>query len=311
MKYFYTIVFLLASFHAFAQHRFNPVNFEPDSAAHSYFIAIDNSYPNNSWQIGGLHKANFTTAINGTQSIVTDTSNICTPGDTSVFYLKIPFFMYTPRYGMMIDLNFVHQLDIDSGSIARIEELFMYNNDSVWINLTDTPYLYDQWKNVYMSGYDTTIFTQSTNGKDTAHLSFWSIENILMGQGYTRHQTHSNDTVLFRFTYISNDTSLTKDGWMIDDIYVNYHWSSVKDVGLGQVSVYPNPGDGHVVIRTTDANRGGAVTVSDMQGRVVYHSSNLPVDGSIDLSSLPSGMYVLKYATERGESYNRITILKP
>ena len=67
-------------------------------------------------------------------------------------------------------------------------------------------------------------------------------------------------------------------------------------------SVYPNPSNGNLTIKTNLPIEKASITVSDLNGRIVHQlNADVLENQSLDLSELQSGMYIL---TIKNESYN-------
>lgn len=277
------------------------ITFETGSVQHDS-ITIDSRFVNNKWQIGKPQKTNFDTAFNSARAIVTDTVNTCVPGDTSVFYLRLPYYSIVnaqqTMYGFFAGLGFIHRLDIDSGSIAKVEQLYVNLNgiDSMWVDVIDTPYTDRQWDYC-----DTPDFSHSTTGWDTVTV-------FLLPKTFSSYDSRLDSSVLFRFTYISNDTSLTKDGWMIDDIWPNYYFAgNVRNIQQDLISIYPNPSTGNFYIKQKRSIECKGIAVVDVLGKTVLQISSLPADGNLKLD-LPDGVYSLQYFTDKGVDTEQILI---
>lgn len=277
------------------------ITFETGSLQHDS-ITIDTRFVNNKWQIGKPQKATFDTAFNSARAIVTDTVNTCVPGDTSVFYLRLPYYSIVnaqqAMYGFFAGLGFIHRLDIDSGSIAKVEQLYVHVNgvDSMWVDVIDTPYTDRQWDYC-----DTPDLRYSTTGWDTVTV-------FLLPKTFNFYDSRLDSSVLFRFTYISNDTSLTKDGWMIDDIWPNYYFAgSVSNIKEDLISIYPNPSRGEFYIKHEKRVECKGITVVNMLGKIVLQMEGLPADGNLKLN-LPDGIYSLQYFTNEGVDTEQILI---
>jgi hypothetical protein len=284
------------------------ISFEYESTVHGSLIIIDANALNNRWQIGTPQKITFTAAHLGLRAIATDTTQHCVPGDSSVFYVKFDNkSICNPTSSALGGIGFVHKLDIDAGSIARVEQL-LYNSttdDSVWIDMMALPYG-RQWTDGCYGICDTPDLTKPVTNWDTV--------SAYLGYKYQDHPMHNNvlpnDSVLFRFTYISNDTSLTRDGWIIDNIWPNYDFfgGNVEQTGATrQVSIYPNPGNGDIMVRIPTFKSQCNVVVCDMQGRVVYKYSLQIGDSDLKLSLSP-GIYMLKYTVDDYNNTERIVV---
>ena len=75
------------------------------------------------------------------------------------------------------------------------------------------------------------------------------------------------------------------------------------------ILLYPNPSNGRVFIQD-GLNRNLAISVQSILGEQVYQGK-AQIDGSIDLSTLSNGIYLLKLSTPEGDNFvRRIELLK-
>jgi Secretion system C-terminal sorting domain len=240
----------------------------------------------NIWQIGKPNKTTFTSAFSAPNAIVTDTLHPYPVNDTSVFILKVPtkaptcFSSDTIPSAPLLYFRFEYYLDIDSMATARVE--VSKDRGSHWVNVRDSFPPGYSWDGIPAD------LTHSTLGWNYYGLHLPSFGGIFTG-GY--------DTLLFRFTFISDSAYSGKDGWMIDN-FEFYYWceGSVPRVPNNNlISIYPNPSQGNIYIHSNNQNAsGGSVSVFDMKGREDGKTKQLPANGYLNLP-LPDGVYTLKY----------------
>lgn len=70
-------------------------------------------------------------------------------------------------------------------------------------------------------------------------------------------------------------------------------------------AVYPNPVHQRLYFSTTAAARFLAVTITDALGRVVLPAAPLSFERAIDVSALPSGLYIIRMSEANGRSVSR------
>jgi hypothetical protein len=245
------------------------------------------------WQIGKPNKTVFNSAESSPNVIITDTLRPYPAADTSVFILKAPAHAFA--YGWMNPwlcyLQFSYKLNKDSNAIARME--FSDNRGLYWYNLKDTVPTY--FGAAYWHKFN---FPDSSMGWDTVTLT-----NFISAYPGV-------DTVLFRFTFISDTVTTGKDGWMIDDIRMYYFWEGVSNTANESgLSIYPNPSKGNIYIHANTKITGNAdAVIYDMEGREVYRTDCPPINGYLSLP-LPDGVYVLKYNTP-DEHFEQQIIIK-
>lgn len=236
MKWVFTLLLSCTFFPASAQlHGLLDYYLEFDKADHSWrqgivkadtnfihWVNIDTlHYPNNKWQIGKPNKIRFNAAYSNPNAIITDTTNVCIPNDTSVFILKVPKHAWL---GLMF-MSFKYKLDIDTGDIAKIE--VSADTGLTWIDVVDDTtgsFLWDALR-------PKPDLSKSTINWDSAMIS---IRN--------GHMYLGADSFLFRFTFFTGNSVKPRDGWMIDNILMAYAGEAVFQLSKTDLfSIYPNP----------------------------------------------------------------------
>ena len=266
-----------------------------DFDSHSYLERVYRdtiSNPNCIWQVGHPNKIVFDSAHSIPNAIVTDTLNPVPPNDTSIFYLRhlkaqIPWHV--------LALHFWYQMNCNSTDRGIIE----VSPDSahhVWINLLtqDTTYNFHWWT-------AKPTLTGSTIG--------WkSFDLELMDAYYTIGSYHLADTILFRFTYITDSTNTPRDGWMIDDFRIEDWMEGIPEIQNGNlISVYPNPTADHLTIQRTKSSDKQTVQILNYTGQILYENQNF-VGETIDTRQLDNGVYLLKYSDTKSFSVKKFII---
>ncbi len=252
----------------------NAISFDPaDSGLTGYLnwqraITIDTiHYHHNIWQVGKPQKAIFDSAHSYPDVIVTDTLYPYPPNDTSAFILTFPGHT---AYCWIEYFSFYYQLNMDSNSIAKIE--FSPDSGRSWINLADsTP--------IGTTIYDTSFSTLR-----------WQRWFFTINFGYV-----GNDSMKFRFTFISGNDTTGKDGWMIDNIGIAYYTESVPTIqNPTTLTIFPNPATTQLTISSANEPIND-ITISNLLGQVVYQQhGSAPLTMTLNISSFPSGIYFIK-----------------
>lgn len=277
MKRLFTLVLIVFSFSAQAQWHdcLNFITFESTDVLYPITIVIDtHNYHNNIWQVGKPQKTVFDSAHFSTNAILTDTINTYPPNDTSVFVLKVPRILAI-NSRIFYEIAFNYQLDIDSTTIAMFE--VSIDSGLHWINTADSLPTDYFWSGIPPD------FSLSTDN--------WQQASLVTGWG------SGSDTILFRFTFISDTVLSLKDGWMIDNISILYYCegaaSNIQNNNL--ISLYPNPSKGNIYIHSNASlSQKATVSIFNALGQEVYKAESVPPDGYLHLS-LPDGIYTLKY----------------
>ncbi|MGD0712010.1 MAG: T9SS type A sorting domain-containing protein [Bacteroidales bacterium] len=294
------------------QFYYDTVSFEK----HASEIVIDTT-GGNLWQIGKPQKTFFNSAHSGTKAILTDTINDYTPNDTSSFIYIIRN-LYTQT--CQTCMEFWHKYDMDSTGDKGIIDA-SYDGGKSWVLLKDTfgvppRYTTIQWQYDY----------HASNGSSTAHKLITSgksdgwIQSSVCWFWYaiTKKDTiiAMPDSLMIKFTFISDASIKNKEGWMIDDIVTSAVWpqdcvGGIKGNNIREnVSVFPNPATSEIQVI---GNQSTVISIDiyNMLGEKVYQSlvtghslsgvspmTNDPM--TINVSSFPSGMYFVEIKTEKG-----------
>lgn len=249
------------------------------------------SNPNCIWQVGHPNKTFFDSAHSAPNVIVTDTMNSIPPNDTSIFYV-----MHTLAFpgGRVLGLHFWYQINGDSTDRGIVE--FSDSAHNVWINLLtqDTTYNF-QW--VY--GIPKPILTGSAVG--------WKRFDLNLGQlGFENFNL--DDTLLFKFTYITDSINTPHDGWMIDDIYVEDWIEGVPEIQNDNlISFYPNPTADNLTIQRTKFGDKQKVQILNYTGQILFENQNFAGE-TIDTRQLDNGVYLLRYSDTKNFSIKKFIV---
>ncbi len=278
LLYFILFFIAIAPMQSFGQWSANNIiTFDPGDTLYPHLISIDTiNYHHNIWQIGKPNKTVFTSALSLPNAIVTDTLNPYPTNDTSAFILKMPFLVPITGWGLAptYRLQFSYQLKKDSNSIARLE--VSQDNGMNWYNTKDTlpsDFWWDSWWTPNLS--DTT--------------TDWTIFEI----NVDTNPFAITDTFLFRFTFISDSVFAHKDGWIIDNIGLNYYVEGIpilKNTNL--IDIYPNPTTTSLTI--TSSNAINQITITNLLGQTIYSHQYNAEQVQVDVSGFVAGVYFVK-----------------
>ncbi len=201
-------------------------------------LTIDTiSNPNNIWQIGPPQKTIFTSAFSTPNALVTDTINTYPTNDTSAFIIT--------NVAMGQGFEWPHTVILAGEYFVNSDTLTDYgmiefspDNGTTWIDLlndtitgTVEGYQY-QW---YWGSYQ----KPTLSGNSNQWKSFWV---DLAKAGYI-YNVHDGDTVLYRFTFISDSIQTNKDGLMFDNLHFENWVEGIEEIGfaLMKSQCFPNP----------------------------------------------------------------------
>lgn len=257
------------------------------------------SNPNCIWQVGQPNKTVFTAAHSVPNAILTDTLNPIPANDTSIFYLKhvrtplIPYHYFA--------LHFWYQMEGDSTDFGTIE--ISPDTGHSWINLLNQDTTYQM---IWFTPKPT--LAGSTNGWQSFDLDMqvWASYPGFGGGPFPILITA--DTILFRFTYITDSSSAPHDGWMIDDFYLEDWIEGIHEIHNDNlISIFPNPTSDELRIHRIKVNDAEKVQVLNYTGQVLYNNSNF-IGETIDTRQMANGIYLLKYSDTKYFSIKRFVV---
>jgi len=258
------------------------INFE-DSAALQYIYIDTLNYPNNLWQIGSPQKALFNSSYSSPNALITDTKSFYPTNDTSVLYL-----WHTAHFnpGWWPFLEFKYKMDSDTlNDFGKIE--VSPDLGHTWI---------DVLKVASTMGWDCIIRTDQNNWFPCDSLSLtgtsdgWYKFSLIM---FAWDQLFGhNDTLLFRFTFISDHIETNQEGWMIDDILMIDIIENIEEVSNNSTAnIFPNPSEKLITIEVTDFTIFD-LTITDNSGRVVLSRTRVAGNSTeVNISYLLPGVY--------------------
>lgn len=285
-KHYLLIVFSFFLLQFNAQTNYNQYFDGADtSITNSIMIEIDST--DTLWQIGAPQKTFFTGASTFPNVIVTDTLIPYPNNDTSSFIAK-----YVPDYNVGIfAINWVQKLDYEAGKDGgKIE--YSTDNGLTWENTFNNPYVYNFF------GFDyANCDTLGTNdyvlsGTDTNWRDIW----LCFESSWLNVTT---DTVLFKFTSISDSSQTNQDGWMIDNMLSHITWThTLAEMKQEEyVLAYPNPSNDLVHVHLQKQKSFHIIEKMDLinaKGETVDSWGNIPTKFFIDVKKYPAGNYQLR-----------------
>lgn len=264
------------------------------------------SNPQNIWQIGRPGKAVLNAAYSPSNVIITDTLNAYPTNDTSAFIIR-----QRAWYGWWIiphmnaGLHGYYFVDTDSLTDFGTIDI-SFDNGQSWINLlNDTLYnLQDStcswWSN---SSFPKPVLTGRSGGWKPFGFSFCTLADSF--------HLHFNDTILLRFSFMSDGVQTNKDGLMFDDLLLEDWIETVTNVPMQNAYIAPNPVTDHANVVTSYAYTSLDVSVFDVLGREVYvrrFDQHTPV--TIITSELTPGVYNYRLNFDSGRLLHNGRFLK-
>lgn len=279
---FIGISLMFATISARTQEQHN-LNFDYMPSVEKYVTIDKISNPDNSWQVGIPGKTNLYEARSIPHVIITDTVNPYPVNDSSEFTIwqKASEGFEMPHTAT---LSGFYKVDTDSiNDYGKIE--FSPDNGNRWVDLLNDTITPPIWLS------DKPVLTGTSDWKyfyvQLAHMGF----NIELG-----------DTVLYRFTFISDDIDNQKEGLMFDDIwFMDFTEGITHNNTNGFISkVFPNPSD-HIITIEFDFQSVQSVDLDiiDGLGRLIFRTNNLDIGRiSIEVNDYTPGLYYYRLYNE-------------
>lgn len=248
---------------------------------------------NNLWQIGRPQKIIFDTAATFPNALVTDTINYYPNNDTSSFQIHLDGNVLSWHISSVFAIHWQQKLDFDTLFDGGMIE-FSVDSGLTWENALNSPFSY----NFY--GFDSINLDTLHNGEYvfTGTDSTWKNVWICYDYGWLVQY----ETLDIRFTSISDGIDNQKEGWMIDNFYIQstiYHTLKTVDQE-DYIVAYPNPSKDKLfinVLRTDEAQFIEKLEVLNINGQVIETLETLPIKFFIDTKDYPAGNYFLKVKT--------------
>lgn len=124
-----------------------------------------------------------------------------------------------------------------------------------------------------------------------------------LGTGETGIEIFENDGITSVYKNILDKQVF--ETFILDNAFKSDGTMDNESFTSGKFSVYPNPTTGILNFTTQEPVD---VTVMDLTGKVVFTAKNVNDGGSINLSSLQSGMYIAKINSQTAERIEKIVI---
>ena len=270
------------------------INFEDTTSIHH--LRIDSvANQNNLWQVGVPQKTIFTGSYSWPKAKLTDTLHSYPTNDTSSFEIVNLATGEGWQWPHTVILYANYKVNSDSlTDFGKIE--ISPDNGTTWIDLiNDTTYSsYYQWYN------NKPVLTGNSNGWQ--NFTVW-----LAGLG-PLFNVHINDTILYRFTFISDSVETNKDGLMFDDFHFEDWAEGIKEVENNSlISISPNPASDELNIRRTNAIDKDAVQILNYTGQVLFENSHF-LGETIAIRQLENGIYLLKYSNTKNISIKKFIV---
>jgi len=275
------------------QHQ-TPITFDLNDSADREYFFIDTTQSNNIWQYAKVNKPGF--AQLNSVALTTDSVANYPVNDTSSFMFKIIFSTNNSANqfnSLGITLHHKYQTDSLHDGL-RIEYLDMYNQK--WLNATwGFNFLIANRDSSYNWG-DKYIQDPLSGNQATFHYS-----RLAYGMPGVKGPV---DSVLLRFTFVSDSIQNNKAGWLIDSIMIEancFCTGGLNECKLAQNDYLAYYDGNSIIINSLLAeNRKSDFTLFDAMGRELMTDEVHFGLNSISVDNLPTGYYIVKVKNQAG-----------
>jgi len=264
-------------------------------------LTIDTiSNPNNIWQIGSPQKTIFTNANSVPNVLVTDTINTYPINDTSVFVITNVASGSGFEFPHTVIL--VGQYYVNSDTLTDYGKIeFSADNGTTWIDMLNDTIIVDtayNWR-WYWNSYKKPFLTGNSN----QWKNFW-VNLAELGHFYG---VQNGDTILYKFTFISDSIQTNKDGLMFDDLHFEDWIEGIEEVGFELIKskCFPNPTKNELTISFNNKqNSNFEIYVYNILGNEIYNSKTNSNIVSLSVSKYDSGIYFYKIVDKNNNKFS-------
>lgn len=285
-------LFLILTFTVFFSYGQFGGQFDFESGFSDFdYVTIDTvSDTSNCWQIGIPSKSLFNEAYSPVHAIITDTLNPYTADDTSSFIIT---HVRPPNGGgnTSLQLNFWFMMNSDTlTDFGKIEASIDQGN--TWVDLMEVDELY----NFYWMDPKPILSGKSGSWK---HFSL-ELRSLTYELGFS-------DTLLYRFSFISDTIQTNKDGWMLDDFVLTDTWEGIEELGSDErMFVYPNPAGDKLFVKS-DSDFDGTIRIFNLNGQLIRETASNKSLTEINTENLRPGVYLIKVLGSKGLAIKKFT----
>jgi len=307
MKYKIIFFYLTLSTLGFSQTNFLRISFENQYEMDHLFIDTVSNI-NNIWQVGEPQKSFVTNIPDGINVIITDTVNSYPINDTSIFIINnLP-----APYPEMIVLRGYYKVNSDTiTDYGKIE--FSPNNGNTWIDLINDTILVDTINNLTwfwpndVPNQRKPILSGNSQGQLYDHFYV----NLELLRGF--YNIQSTDTVLYKFTFISDNIETNKGGLFFDYLTFEEYVGGVTEQNNSSLNsaCFPNPAKNTINISFDNFNSLlYQVYIYDLFGTLVYTYETNSNTKNISINKFENGIYLYRIMNKNNELYSTGKFIK-
>ncbi|HNW98560.1 MAG TPA: T9SS type A sorting domain-containing protein [Bacteroidales bacterium] len=246
-------------------------------------LTIDTiNYSQNIWQIGKTQKQIIDTAY-PSRTIITDTINPYPINNHSVFIIKNTA-TFGDIYGCkMFQGKFYCETD-SLKDFGKIE--FSPDNGTTWIDLIND------------SVYNASITWFSQKPVLTGRSGGCKYFDVVLADNGSVFNVNIGDTLLYRFTFISDSIDNNLNGLMFDDLCIQDFVEGISETHFSPVKskIYPNPSKDFITIGFDNPNAEPfQLAIYDIHSRIQLYINNITENKiTINIQQFKPGIYIYK-----------------
>jgi hypothetical protein len=292
-KYLAGILLVVCSINTFGQIMFANLDFEHNFNLKGFYIDTV-KFPVRNWQIGAPQKNVFKSAHSAPNVIVTNRTKSYPVNDTASFVIvtQAAGGFSTPHTVMITGQYYVNADSLTD--VGKIE--FSSDKGKTWINLIN-PGIYSSYIHWQT---EKPVLTGNSNGWKKFWVSFASLGPIL--------NIKYGDTLLYKFSFISDNIDTHKDGLMYDSFYFEDYVEGISEIQNDNlISIYPNPCSDLLTILESEKKACSSVQILNSIGEIVY-TDNCFNGKEIHIKTFKEGIYYLKYTSSKSFAMKKFIV---
>ncbi len=287
------ILFLTGLFPIISFGQIADFNFTFDDPSDWMYLSIDTiSDENNIWEVGPSQKTFFTSVMSQPNVIVTSSKDPYPINDTSSFIITYIAHGHGFSRDGVAGLYGWYCINSDTlNDFGKIE--FSPDKGETWVDILKDSVLIDTLRNKYWPDYNS-FHLKLTGNSDG--WTYFSIDLELLGFFYN---IHDGDSLLYRFSFISDNIQTNKDGLMFDNLSFYDVGESIKyNQNRNSLISYPNPVSEFLTIKKIVPNGIPTIQIFDSKGKLIYSQKKL-IDEPVNIRDLNNGIYFLRYSDSK------------
>lgn len=111
------------------------------------------------------------------------------------------------------------------------------------------------------------------------------------------------DSIIFKFTYITDSNATSHDGWIIYNIQVEDFWESIYELKRNDLlTVFPNPVSQTLNFNLPVNNPNGLLQIISTDGRLQMEKE-IKTSEPIQVATLKKGLYILVFTNPKQQKW--------